>query len=81
MADYVRREVMKARDEIKKTIVETFEGDEFELHEFLDNARAFEEYVEQLEGAISEDNQLFQATWKGLAVIIEVLEELLPAPQ
>ena len=69
---------MKAREEIKKTIAETFDADEFELHEFLDNARAFEEYVEQLEGAISEDNQLFWVTWKGLSVMIEVLEELLP---
>ena len=44
--------------------------------EFLNNARAFEEYLEQLEGAISEGNQLYHATWKGLSILIEILEEL-----
>ena len=62
--------------EIKKTIEATFDANEFELLEFLNNARAFEEYFEQLEGAISEDNQLYHATWKGLSVLIEILEEL-----
>ena len=69
---------MQEREEIKKTIEETFDANEFGLLEFLNNARAFEEYLEQLEGAISEGNQLYRATWTGLSVLIEILEELQP---
>jgi hypothetical protein len=74
--DHLREATMQEREEIKKTIEETFDANEFELLEFLNNARAFEEYLEQLEGAISEGNQLYHATWKGLSILIEILEEL-----
>ncbi len=56
---------MQERKEIKKTIEATFDANEFELLEFLNNARTFEEYFEQLEGAISESNQPCHATWRG----------------
>ena len=68
---------MNDRAELRRALLETAEEEPaFDLFDFLITAKGFAEYVEQLEGVMSEDNRLFFEVWSGLSTFIELLTEI-----